>query len=75
MVDFMWKEETPINNSQNNNDQPKEIIKQRVVRSNHRSCVTTSPLACALNDGWRVLMCHKLCDGCLEYILEKKVIN
>lgn len=30
-------------------------------------------LAKALNDGWRVLMCHQIGDRALEYILEKEI--
>lgn len=54
-------------------DQPKEAVKQCVVRSNTLCSPEFSKLHNALEDGWTVVMCNKMCDGTLEYILEKKV--
>lgn len=53
--------------------QPKEVVKQRVVRSNCRFHPKGGVLDTALCDGWTVVMCNKISDEMLEYILEKKV--
>lgn len=53
--------------------QPKEIVKQCVVRTNCRFHPKGGALDTALCDDWTVAMCNKISDGMLEYILEKKV--
>lgn len=52
-------------------------IQQAVVRTyataNDTLYKPCQNLEKALNDGWRVLMCHRIGDRTLEYILEKEI--
>ena len=52
---------------------PKGIVKQCAVRTNSRFNLKDGALDQALNDGWTVVMCNKITDGLLEYILEKEI--
>ncbi len=52
---------------------PKGIVKQRAVRTNAKFLLNEGALDQSLNDGWTVVMCNKITDGLLEYILEKEI--